>query len=145
MDVKTKSIHFYVQRSTNFGVSNAVIPWEVVRLNEGGAMNIASGIFTAPVPGIYHFEYSGVKLNSALYLCVFLQVNGVTIGTAGSNAGGEPGIYESYSLTASLRLKAGDTVRLYNSLDGILYEANTVNYKNQFAGWLVEEDLKPVI
>jgi len=146
VDVKTKNIHFYVQRSTNFDVDNAVIPWEVTRLNEGGAMNIASGIFTVPVPGIYHFEFSGMKLNSAPFICVFLQVNGATIGTAGSNASGQPaGTYESYSLTASLRLKAGDTVSLYNSNDGILYEAAVVNYKNQFAGWLVEEDLQPVV
>ena len=49
-----------MQRSTNFGTENVPIPFEVTRLNVGNAMNVASGIFTAPKTGIYFFSFSGL-------------------------------------------------------------------------------------
>jgi len=59
--ITTKNTFFYVQRHNSFFQSNAVIQWELERLNEGGAFDMATGVFTAPVPGIYHFEFHGVK------------------------------------------------------------------------------------
>ena len=47
VDVKTKIVHFYVQRNTTF-TAKKVITFEFDRLNEGGAMNVTTGIFTAP-------------------------------------------------------------------------------------------------
>ena len=32
--------------------------FDIVQLNEGGAMNAAAGVLTASVDGIYHFELS---------------------------------------------------------------------------------------
>jgi len=43
------------------------------------------------------------------------------------------------SLAASLRLKAGDRVNLFNTGDGILYD--NADHYTHFTGWLVEEDL----
>jgi len=143
VDVKTKSVHFYVQRNTTFSTGSAVIPWEVAPLNEGGAMDLGSGIFTVPVDGIYHFEFSGLKDQSANYLWVTLQVNGADIAAAGTSFGVNTGTYESYSLTASLRLKTGDRVNLYNILASVLYETTT--HKTHFTGWLVEQDLSPTV
>ena len=144
VDIKTKTVHFYVQRNSSFSDFD-IIPWELERLNEGGAMNLTSGIFTVPVDGIYHFEFSGLKDSSSSYFYVWLLVNGANVGSAGtSTAGANTGNYESYSLTASLRLKAGDRVNMYNYGDNsVLYENGT--YKNHFSGWLVEQDLSPVL
>jgi len=61
VDLKTKSVHFFAQRNTTFSAAKKVIPFEVSRLNEGGAMDLASGIFTVPVSGIFHFEFSGLR------------------------------------------------------------------------------------
>jgi len=119
------------------------MPWEYKRLNEGEAMNLANGIFTVPVNGIYHFEFSGIKDESAPYLYVILQVNGTRIGDAGTGFGNNTGTYESYSLTASLRLKAGDRVNLYNVADSVLFDGGAT--RTHFTGWLVEEDLSPVL
>jgi len=142
VDVKTKSVHFFVQRRTsgNFATVNAVIPFDTELLNEGDAMNFATGVFTVPVNGIYHFEFNGMKHNDPSELRVFLQVNGVTIGTA----------YATFNLTnylalsginTSLRLKTGDQVRLYKT-NGILHDDSMLEHHyTQFTGWLNEEDL----
>ena len=137
LDVKTKNVHFYVQRSRNFGIAKAVIPFESARVNEGNAMNVISGIFTVPIAGIYHFQFSAVKDKSVAYLAIHLQVNGVTVGEAPTN---QPtaGSYDGVSLSASLRLAANDRVNLYN-LKGVLHE-NRNAPMTHFSGWLVEEE-----
>jgi len=66
VDVKTKTVHFYVQLKNDFGTTNVTIPWNVEQLNEGNAMDLASGIFTVPVDGLYHFEFSAHKDGAVL-------------------------------------------------------------------------------
>jgi len=56
---------------------------------------LASEIFTDPVNGIYHFEFSGLKAETATDVCTVLQVNSVTIGSAGTNTGTKTGTIES--------------------------------------------------
>ncbi len=70
VDVKTKTVHFNVQRSSTFSTRLAAIPFESVLLNEGGAFELSSRTFTVPVQGIYDFDFSGVKDYTAIYLGV---------------------------------------------------------------------------
>jgi len=56
IDLKTKSVHFQVQRSSEFSEVNVTITFENATINYGEAMNLINGVFTAPVPGIYHFS-----------------------------------------------------------------------------------------
>jgi len=109
----------------------------VAPLNEGNAFNLTSGIFTVPVPGIYHFDFSSLKDPSSTYLHIRLQVNGSNVGNAYTQQS-PTGSYDVVSLNASWRLKEGDTVNLYNSGKGF----DDINYHyTHFTGWLVEEDL----
>ena len=139
VDVKTKTVHFYVQRIQHFETSNAVIPFQKARLNEGDAFDLSSGIFLVPVPGTYHFDFSAVKYINSYYIVIYLQVNGITVGTTFTEEQNVNRDKSVVSLSASLRLEAGDRVRLFNSGDGVLHE-NGWNLSN-FAGWLVEEEL----
>jgi len=135
---KTKNIHFYVQKNLTFSAPNAVIPFELARLNEGGAFNFSSGIFTIPVPGIYHFDLSAVKSHLAQYLSIHLQVNGATLGNTFTSKS-TTGSRDVVSLSASLRLAKGDRVNLVNNGNGVIYDDK--GHVTHFSGWLVEEDL----
>ena len=136
VDVKTKSVHFYVQRNTGIPLAvSGVIPWEVEQLNEGNAMDLSTGVFTVPVTGIYHFDFSAVQEYSFEHLYVFLQVNGANMGwafTKGNHA------YDTISLSSSLHLQAGDKVNLFKKA-GYLHDST--RHSTHFTGWLVEEDL----
>lgn len=136
MGVKTKIVHFYVQRNTSFS-TNSIIPFELERLNVGGAIDLETGVFTAPVDGIYHFEFSGVKHKSANYFYVFLQLNGDNVGFAMTHQ--FTGSYDSVSLTASFRLKTKDLVNMYSYGASVLFDDG--NQQTHFTGWLAEEDL----
>jgi len=130
------SVHFFVQRSSDFGLNNSAILFDRERLNVGGAMNLATGIFTVPVDGIYHFEFTGLKEVNSTEIYVYLQVNGVEIGRS-YVTGGLPNYLAINGISSSMRLKADDQVRLYKTT-GILDDTGSFTH---FTGWLVEEDL----
>lgn len=142
IDVKTKTVLFNVARNSSFGTPNAVIPFELTRLNEGGAMDLASGVFTVPVSGIYHFEFSGLKNPNAKSVSIFLQVNGAPpqshIGTAYISQN-SIGTFDGLSFTSLIRLKVNDRVNLVIEHNGMLYDSSS--HHTQFVGLLVEEDL----
>jgi len=110
----------------------------LARLNEGGAFDLRSGIFTVPVPGIYHFDFSAVKTRAPNGLYILLQVNGGNVGEAYSRAYSHPPGTSVVALSASLRLAAGDRVRLFLGGGAIIDDSEHVTH---FSGWLVTEDL----
>nr|CAH0110956.1 unnamed protein product [Daphnia galeata] len=60
-DVKSAAAYFYVQRSNaHFNQTKTPIPFDVEKLNAGGAFNLNSGKFTTPVKGKYFFTASGI-------------------------------------------------------------------------------------
>jgi len=139
VEIKTGSVHFYVQRQSDYGADYTIIPFEVEKLNVGGAMNTKAGVFTAPLPGIYHFGFSCLMDAQSLFLVVYLQLNGNTVGLASSNTA-PSGVkaYLTTSLHASLKLKKGDRINMYKHL-GTLRDHG--DHFTHFFGWLVEEDL----
>ena len=64
-DFKSSSdVYFNVQRQSNYDTINSVVPYEVTQLNIGGAMNISSGVFTAPTSGRYFFSFNAVSASN---------------------------------------------------------------------------------
>ena len=134
LDVKTSSgVSFYVQRSSNYSSNGTVIPYEVTRLNIGGAMNAGTGVFTAPVNGRYHFSFKGLSWSSGVATNVHLRVNGVNIGSSWA-----PLDRYNLPLVATLQLKTGDKIDMYLGY-GSIYDS--ANHHTKFTGSLLEEDL----
>ena len=133
VDVKSSSgVYFYVGRNSIYSTTGTVIPYVVAQLNIDGAMNLASGVFTAPVSGRYQFNF--VALAKVDVTDVIFRLNG------GGIASGF-GRFEYYNLaiTATLDLKKNDRIDTY-LVRGSIYD-DKYFYYTQFTGILLEEDL----
>ena len=140
LDVKSSSIHFYVQKNIDFDKPNyKIIPFEVERLNEGRAMNLKTGTFQAPSNGIYYFSFRGfygVPTFLSLKHHVYLRHNGKTVATGiSSSVGGY-----TISIECTLKLKKGDKVDVKKDASGTLLDYVDA-YLSHFSGHLLEEDL----
>ena len=138
VDVKTKFVHFYVQRNSSFGSDGNAIPFHLARFKEGNAFDLDTGVFTSPLKGIYNFQFSAVKHSDYNYGAIYLQLNGDNVGLAATNQPGGTS-YDVVSLSTSLRLGVGDKINLSN-VRGYCYDG-AVTHRTQFSGWLVEEEL----
>jgi hypothetical protein len=110
-------------------------------------MDLTSGKFTAPRPGIYFFSFAGVarfyysssvQLNSELYL------NGNLIGQSFVKENKGPvDQYSPVTLQSTLNLKKGDQlwVEIYYSTgsSSFLYDAG--DYLTHFTGFMLEEEI----
>ena len=120
-------------RTSSFSSAWTVIPWEVERLNIGRAMNLATGVFTAPVNGLYQFTFTGRSYQPKSENFVWLRVNGTYIATsfASSNDYNMP-------LFATVNLKKGNEVAMVLG-DGTLFDS--IHHHTYFSGILLEENL----
>ena len=134
-DIKTANgVYFYVQRSSPCNSTGLSIPYDIERLNIGGSMNLASGVFTAPASGRYYFSFASQSYTFNSLSFVHLRVNGVVIGESYT-----PTNYYNMPLSASVNLKKGDQVGLFSACQ--VYADFSTNHYTQFSGMLLEEDL----
>ena len=134
VDVKTSSgVYFYVGRTSTYSTTESVIPYERTQLNIGGAMNLASGVFVAPVSGRYQFNF--VAVANAASTAVIFRLNGVRIAYGLGDSR-----YDILAFTATVSLQKNDRIDTYLS-GGSIRECATTCYETQFTGILLEEDL----
>ena len=111
-----------------YSTTFSVIPYEFAQLNIGGAMNLASGVFTVPVNGRYQFNF--VAQANVDYTDVFLRLNG---GLIAQGFGPRQNI--NLAFTATLDLKKNDRIDTY------LIGGSILDNYTEFTGILLEEDL----
>jgi hypothetical protein len=109
-------------------------------------MNLTSGIFTAPRPGIYFFSFAGVarlKSSSSVYLDSDLYLNGYSIGRSNVYEANTPvDQYKPLTLQSTLNLKKGDQLWMqiaYSGTSSFLYDSS--NHHTHFTGFMLEEEI----
>ena len=149
VDVKSSPVHFYVHRRSQFNTSSnddfQKIPFQVERLNIGGAMNLRSGVFTAPKAGIYEFSFVGwgVGIDKGIpstgFAATHLTLNDDRIAVASSRVSNATDGYLTITLHSTLNLKEGDKIILTTYPSSVLHDDHTFN--TNFSGSLLEENL----
>ena len=151
-DVKSTPTYFSVQRTSSFTKDDTPIPFDIALVNTGTAMNLSSGIFTAPVAGIYSFSFHGLvefqATQSAIpFLAVGLFVNNERVALAlneesNTRTINNKGQRSPLSLTTTIVLQKGDQVWLdMFAKSGVISLYDNANRHTDFTGWLVHEYL----
>jgi len=141
VDIKTKSVYFYVQKNDRFFQEERRIPFEVVRLNIGNAFDPTNNVFIAPVSGTYFFSFSAINIGrDDLY--AYLRVDGIQVSVAYATTY-KLTEYNPTVMRSILNLEAGSKVDVWLK-EGYIHDHNVENKgpHTHFVGWLLEEDLK---
>ena len=144
-DVQSAPVYFYVQRSSNFASLSTPIPFQLARVNEGNAMDLTSGKFSAPRPWIYFFSFTGqtgFPGGSSAGLGFALYLNG---GLIAFNENEEANTFAhqntQVTLQSTLHLNKGDQVWMqitWMSSGGYLMDAG---YFTHFTGFMLKEEI----
>jgi hypothetical protein len=116
-------------------------------VNEGNAMDLTSGIFTAPRPGIYFFSFAGLARlyspSSAAGFASYLYLNGDKIGLSSVDENKSPvDQFSPFTLQSTLNLKKGDQVWVqftYTGTSSYLYD--DIYHSTHFTGFMLEEEI----
>jgi hypothetical protein len=147
VDVKSAPVHFYVQRNSDFNQTETPIPFSRALVNEGNAMDLTSGKFTAPRPGIYFFSFTGVaqiSSSSAVYFYSHLYLNGKRIGSSLIDEHNGPvNQYSPLTLQSTLNLKKGDQlwVQTWYSDGSFSYFSDGSSHLTHFTGFMLDEEI----
>jgi hypothetical protein len=136
---------FSSYRSSALNISNTmqVIVYNTAVHNQGGHYNTSTGVFTAPVTGVYYFSaaLAITVANDNRYFNIYLQTNATAyqgiIMTGRTHTKTTTGAtYGQTNLQGIVPLNANDTVRIYNEIENssALYVSDRACY---FTGYLI--------
>lgn len=145
-DIKSAPIYFYVQRNTPFTTANIPIPFQIERVNIGGAMDLPSGKFTAPRDGTYFFSFAGLaqfpNSTSKVHLKIALYSNEAYVGTSECAETNTAGHSSTLTLQLTLNLQKGVQVwlQIWAITAGVSLWDSRYNHTH-FTGWILQEEI----
>jgi hypothetical protein len=129
----TNPIAFSARRDAGSITSGpTTVVWNTVISNIGSAYNAGTGIFTAPIAGVYFFSFFGMNNASGTFE-LRLQKNNVDVGI---NPYGTSSSYVGNHGSVTLQLAASDQIKVINTAGTTLY-ASGPNAHNGFSGFLI--------
>ena len=148
--IKSMPVYFYVQRNYSTTTLSSPISFNSALVNIGNAMNLKSGIFTAPRPGTYFFSFTGLasfpsSSSTGVYLEIDLYLNTSTIGSSRVEEANT--VNQQWSpliIQSTVTLKSGDRVslKLVDKSPGDVRLYDDKNHFTHFTGWMLEEDIR---
>ena len=145
--MKSAPVHFYVQRNSYFDTITTPIPFQLEVVNEGNAMDLSSGIFTTPRPGIYFFSFTGLAgfqaSSSTVQLGVSLILNGDRIGSGWvEETNTVANQLLPLTLQSTLNLIKGDQVWMeIVQISSGAFLLDNFNTHTHFTGFMLQEDI----
>ena len=145
--MKSAPVHFYVQRNSSFDTTGTPIPFDLEMVNDGNAVNLTTGIFTAPVTGIYFFSFTGLvefpASSSTVQLGVSLKMNGNYIGSGWVEESNNVAAQRSpLTVQSTLNLEKDDQIWMeiiQMSSGSSLFD--NFNAHTHFTGFMLQEDI----
>ena len=101
------------------------VPFEKFHVDSGNAIDLSTGIFTAPVSGVYEFAFSGNTFSGSNCL-IGVHKNDWKAFHSFYDSGGTDWEFANLGSTWIVSLDAGDTMRL-KVKKGKLYSDNDMN------------------
>lgn len=146
VDVKSEPIAFYAQSTKNLTATTAdtSIGYDAIQLMDGTAMDVTTGLFTAPKPGTYVFGFSGVDLAGGVDMVINIYKNDqLTKELMGSGGPFGSANHGTAAIPFVLHLEEGDTIRVFiANVNGAL-NSDPSRPMTHFTGFLLEEDIFP--
>ena len=131
-----RGVYFNAGRTFPFSLIGHTINYDFVRLNIGNGLDASTGVFTAPVGGIYAFHFNGYYKDMPLTLSDHAEVN---IMLNSSKIVGKTKSYRKYgslSFSAVLNLDSGETISAVLRMGHIF---DNYNFHTQFSGYLLKK------
>jgi hypothetical protein len=114
-------------------------------VNEGNAMDLTSGIFTAPRPGIYFFSFAGVadiESSGEYYnFTSFIILNGNLIGMSLIGDSSDYNNYSQFTLQSTLNLQKGDQLWVEINYGGSSFLYENGQHQTHFMGFMLKEEI----
>ncbi len=143
---KTGSPVFFARRETPFNTNETIVSYDSVLVNIGKGLNPDTGLFTAPVKGIYFFYFSASKKWGDVQMTIQVLHNDEIVTSKIVSAGDRQNAANSASnleVQTSLELEVGDTIGIY-LYSGAIYDAKLsvnefVDKSTTFSGFLIQK------